>query len=182
MRKALLATAALGLAGVLLAALISRPDPGFAVGVPAIRLAAELAPGQTVCRDDVDAPFAVARVRTVPAAPGLSATLRGRRVCVRNDGAETVTLLGAPADMPADLLHEGTPQFAAIFTAGEPRSALAQVPDMLERAARFNPASVPLLWLLLAGVAFGLPALLAAAAYSSERSSSRSSTSPERSS
>jgi hypothetical protein len=181
MRKALLATAGLGLAVVLLAALVSRPDPQFAVGVPAVRPAAELAPGQTVCRDDVDAPFTPFEVRTVPAAPGLVAQLNGRRVCVRNEGSETVTLLGAPPDTPADLLHEGKPEFAAIFSRGEPRSALAQLPDMLERAAVFNPVGAPLLWILLAGVAFGLPALLAAAAYSSERSSSRSSTS-ERSS
>jgi hypothetical protein len=177
MRRALLATAALGAAVVLLAALISRPDPGFAVGVPPVRPAAELEPRQTICRPDVDAPFAVRHVRVVPAAPGLHATLRGRRVCVRNEGSTTVTLLGVPPDTAADRLHEGTPLFAAIFTRGEPRSALAQLPDMLARAAVFKPAGAPLLWILLAGVAIGLPALLAAAAYSSERSSSRSSAS-----
>jgi hypothetical protein len=183
MRSALLITAALGVGAVLLAALLHRSEPGFSVGTPAVRPAATLEPGQTVCRDDVDVPVAYRRARvyaTGPASleitPG-SATAGARvRLCVRNDGASPVTLLGAPPDTPPDLLGEGAAQFAATLTAGESRSALAQLPDMLERAAVFKPGWIgtPLVWVLLLAVAAGLPALLAAAAYSSERSSSRS--------
>ena len=102
-----------------------------------------------------------------------------RRVCVRNDGTARATLLGAPPDTPPDLLGEGQAQFAVTLTSGERRSALAQLPDMLQRASLFKAGwvSTPLLWVLLAAVALGLPALLAKAAYSSERSSSRSASS-----
>jgi hypothetical protein len=50
-----------------------------------------------------------------------------------------------------------------VFKRSEPRSALAQVPDMFERATLFRPDVIGAwtFWLLLVAVAAGIPALLA---------------------
>jgi len=181
MRRALFVTAALGVAAVLFAALLHRSEPGVSAGLPPVRAAAQLEPGASVCRDDVEAPLEFRDARVYPAGTASLTVTResARRVCVRNDGTTRATLLGAPPDTPPDLLAEGQAQFAVTLTSGERRSALAQLPDMLRRASLFKAGwvSTPLLWVLLAAVAFGLPALLAKAAYSSERSSSRSTSS-----
>jgi hypothetical protein len=52
-----------------------------------------------------------------------------------------------------------------VFRRSEPRSALAQVPDMFERATRFRPDVVGewTFWALLVLVAGGIPLLLALA-------------------
>ena len=181
MRRALFVTAALGIVVVALAALLSRSNPGFSVGMPPVKVATTLEPGATVCRDDVDAPVEFQRARVYPTGPASLTVVResARRVCVHNDGTTRATLLGAPPDTPPDLLGERPAQFAATFSSGERSSALAQLPDMLARASLFKAGwvSTPLLWVLLAAVALGLPALLAKAAYSSERSSSRAASS-----
>jgi hypothetical protein len=182
MRRALLLTAGLGVAAVLLAALLHRSDQSFSVGLPPAKAAAAVEPGATVCREDIDAPPEFRNARVYASGPASLIVTResARRVCVRNAGSARAILLGAAPDTPPDLLGEREARFAVTFSAGERRSALAQLPDMLQRAALFTGAwvSPPLLWMLLAAVALGLPALLAAAAYSSERSSSRSATSP----
>jgi len=52
-----------------------------------------------------------------------------------------------------------------LFHRSEPRSALALLPDIIERATIFRPEAVGewLLWLVLGGVLVGIPGLLALA-------------------
>jgi hypothetical protein len=86
-------------------------------------------------------------------------------VCVRNLGVREVVLLGIPPGVLLGDLGDTNVQveFAVVFVRDTPLSTLSQVPEMLRRAALFKPVAPWVLWVLLAGVVFGLPALLAAA-------------------
>ena len=50
--------------------------------------------------------------------------------------------------------------FAVVLLRPEPVSTLAQVPEMVERAALFKPVGPGALWALVAAVVLGLPLLL----------------------
>jgi hypothetical protein len=65
MRRALAATVAFALAVLLLSAAMDEREVAFEVGLPAVRPAAELAPGEEVCRDAIEAPAAFERVGLV---------------------------------------------------------------------------------------------------------------------
>ena len=100
-----------------------------------------------------------------------------RAVCVRNAGSVPVAIYGAPADTPPDLLGDPARRPLPTFTflREDSASMLSLLPDAFERASRFRPSWVGpwTYWLVLALVAAGVPALLAAAlrsAYTSERS------------
>jgi hypothetical protein len=90
-------------------------------------------------------------------------------VCLRNAGRREVAFYGGPTiesqGHSAAGGRLGTGDMRIVFLRGEPRSALAQVPDMFERATRFRPDVVGewTFWVLLVLVAGGIPALLAAA-------------------
>jgi hypothetical protein len=91
-------------------------------------------------------------------------------VCVANDGPSRVALYGGPpGDVPTSYAFVGNRpadgDIRMIFYRAEPRSALALVPDMVGRAALFRPAPVGAwtFWILLAGMAIGVPLLLGAA-------------------
>lgn len=206
MRSALFAAVLAGLVALLIAGATDRRAVIAETGLPAVRAAATLAPGQQACRRgiDVTAPFASVRVVAGSAAPALRATVtapgrppaRGSAtgttirvgvvdaprvdVCVRNAGGRPVTLYGAPPDVPPDAL--GDPSLraapAVVLVRAHAVSTLSQLPAMLRRAALFKagPLGTWTFWVLLAAIAAGLPALLAAAlraAYASECSSSR---------
>jgi hypothetical protein len=201
---ALVAVALAGLAAVLVAGARDERDVVAEAGLPAVRAAATLAPGGHACRGGIDVAAPFSRVRLVtPAGPRLEVTVTaaGRTVrgsgtgatidvgrvsasrvyvCVRNASPAPVTLSGAPADLPPVAL--GDPfrraEIAVVLLRARPVSTLSQLGDMLRRAALFKAGWVGgwTFWILLAAIAAGLPALLAAAlrsAYASECSSSR---------
>ena len=101
-------------------------------------------------------------------------------LCVRNDGERSVAFYGGPdrespghsvVGEPGAELHPGKGDMRIVFLRSEPRSALAQLPDMFDRATRFRPDAVGewTFWLLLVAVAAGIPALLAVAVRSTRR-------------
>lgn len=96
-------------------------------------------------------------------------------VCVRNDGRNEVAFYGGPThEAPGHSFvgsRPGTGDMRIIFRRTEPRTALAQVPDMFERAALFRPEPVGTwaFWALLVAVAGGIPLLLALALRSARR-------------
>lgn len=96
-------------------------------------------------------------------------------VCALNEGRHDVAFYGGPTDEAAGHSfigrRPGAGDMRILFRRSEPRSALAQVPDMFERATRFRPEPVGAwtFWLLLVGVAGGIPLLLALALRSARR-------------
>jgi len=59
--------ATLGVLSLLAAAALDDRERAFTVGLPAVRIAAELQPGERVCRKDVDVPADFSRVRLITA-------------------------------------------------------------------------------------------------------------------
>ena len=90
-------------------------------------------------------------------------------VCVRNAGERRVAIYGAPDIAGKGSVTQNGDRVAAdltlVFLREQPRSALASLPDMLERAALFKPSWIGAwtLWILAALTLLGLPALLALA-------------------
>jgi hypothetical protein len=90
-------------------------------------------------------------------------------VCVRNDGDRRVALYGGGAAWSPSVAFAGGREVRGDlrmrFFRSEPRSVLSLVPDMFERAALFRPDPIGAwsFWALLAGVAVGVPLLLAGA-------------------
>jgi hypothetical protein len=91
-------------------------------------------------------------------------------VCVANEGPGRVALYGGPPDdAPTSQAFVGNRpadgDIRLIFYRAEPRSALALVPEIAERAALFRPAPLGAwtFWILLAAMAIGVPLLLGAA-------------------
>lgn len=70
MRRALLAVAVLGALAVLAAAALDERERAFTVGLPPVRVAAELPPGGSVCREEVDVPAGFSRLRLATASFG----------------------------------------------------------------------------------------------------------------
>jgi hypothetical protein len=71
--------AALGVLAVLVAALLDDRETAFTVGLPPVRIGAELQPGERACRTDIDVPAEFSRVRLFTASfgrpgPALSVT------------------------------------------------------------------------------------------------------------
>jgi hypothetical protein len=82
-------------------------------------------------------------------------------VCVRAPGGVPVVVLGSTAAGTREVYDpERGAAFAVVLLRPDRVSALAQVPDMVQRAALFKPVGSGLLWVLLAGVVLGLPLLL----------------------
>lgn len=88
-------------------------------------------------------------------------------ICVRNTGSRRAALYGGP-DVTARTSSaelDGRPLGAdlnLVFRTSSPRSGLALLPDMLERASLFRGGWIGpwLYWLLLAGVLLAVPALI----------------------
>src|SRR5688500_16158996 len=84
MRKALGAVVALGVLAVLVAALLYDRERAFAAGLPPVRIAAELQPGERACRADIDTPTEFSPLRLLTASfgrpgPALSVTAGAAR-------------------------------------------------------------------------------------------------------
>lgn len=107
----------------------------------------------------------IARVRVQPTVP----SGRSIEVCFRNAGPGDVAIFGGPHfEGPGNAYldgRRGTGDMRLGFRRGEPRSALALVPDMFRRASLLRPDAVGpwTFWVLLALVAAGVPLLLAGA-------------------
>jgi hypothetical protein len=139
-----------------------RPGPPLAIAVRELGTGRVLAGGriEAGARDN-----SLARGRVEPAVE--EGRLIG--VCFRNEGGGPVTIFGGPtAEAPGhafDGIRAGAGDMRLVFYRSQPRSALALVPDMFERAALFRPDPVGAwtFWALLVLVAGGVPLLLAAA-------------------
>jgi hypothetical protein len=82
-------------------------------------------------------------------------------VCVRAEGAAPVVVLGSTARGAREVYDAVRGEaFAVVLLRAGPRSALAEVPEMVQRAALFKPVGPGLLWALLAAIVLGLPLLL----------------------
>jgi hypothetical protein len=109
MRRALTtlaAVAALGVLAVLVAALLDDRETAFTVGLPPVRIAAELQPGERACRAGIDVPAEFSRVRLFTASfgrpgPRLSVAAGGSRGTVAagyRDNSAVEASLGAVAE------------------------------------------------------------------------------------
>jgi hypothetical protein len=84
MLRALIAASVAGLLAVLAAAALDERERAFTVGLPPVRVAAELAPGDRACRANIDVPAAFSRVRLATASfrqtgPALTVTAGSAR-------------------------------------------------------------------------------------------------------
>jgi hypothetical protein len=173
MPRTLAAVAALGVLVVVAAALLDDRESAFTVGLPPVRIAAELQPGERACRTDIDVPAEFSRVRLFAASfgrPGLDheiASSKRIEVCVTNDGDSRVALRGSPPDTAPPYLGDPKlePELGVAFLRDEPSSMAALVPEAFARASLFRPDWVGAwtFWALLVLVVAGVPVLLMAA-------------------
>jgi hypothetical protein len=70
MRSALIAVAAVGALALLAAAALDDRERAFTVGVPPVRVAVELPPGESSCRSGIDVPAGFSRVQLATASFG----------------------------------------------------------------------------------------------------------------
>jgi hypothetical protein len=92
MRKALAAVAAIGVLAVLVAALLDDRERAFTVGLPPVRIAAVLQPGEQACRAGIDVPAEFSRVRLFTASFGRPGPALG----VKAGGARGTVAAGYP--------------------------------------------------------------------------------------
>lgn len=139
-----------------------RPGPPLALAVR------ELGSGRVLARGRIPGGARDNRLVRGRVAPPV-AEGRAVGVCFRNEGAAPVVFYGGPSgEAPGHAfagMHAGAGDMRLAFYRGEPRSALASVPDMFRRAALFRPEPVGAwtFWLLLVLVGAGVPLLLARA-------------------
>ena len=98
MRRALGAVAALGVLAVLVAALLDDRERAFTVGLPPVRIAAELQPGERACRADIDVPTEFSRLRLFTASFGRPGPALG----VTAGGARGTVAAGYPDNSPVE--------------------------------------------------------------------------------
>ena len=106
MRRALVAVAALGVLVVLVAALLDDRERAFTVGLPPVRIAAELQPGERVCRTDIDVPAEFARVRLFAASFGRP----GPRLGVTAGDSRGTVVAGYPDNSAVEANMEAVPE------------------------------------------------------------------------
>jgi hypothetical protein len=70
MRSVLIAVTALGALALLVAAALDDRERAFTVGLPAVRIAAELPPGERACRTGIEVPAGFSRVQLATASFG----------------------------------------------------------------------------------------------------------------
>ena len=131
MRRALVAlaaVAALGVLAVLVAALLDDRERAFTVGLPPVRIAAELQPGERVCRTDIDVPAEFARVRLFAATFGRP----GPRLGVTAGDSRGTVAAGYPdnsaVEANMDAVPEGERIDLCVTNEGDSRVALRGSP------------------------------------------------------
>jgi hypothetical protein len=98
MPRTLAAVAALGVLAVLFAALLDERERAFTVGLPPVRIAAELQPGERACRADVDVPAGFSRLRLFTASFGRPGPALG----ITAGGARGTVAAGYPDNSPVE--------------------------------------------------------------------------------
>lgn len=95
--------AALGVLAVVVAALLDDRETAFTVGLPPVRIAAELQPGERACRADVDVPAEFSRVRLFTASFGRP----GPRLTVAAGDSRGTVAAGYPDNSAVEASLEG---------------------------------------------------------------------------
>lgn len=145
-----------------------RPTPPLELTVQRLPARATVARGTLVGAQRGLSEQSIAIDRTVAAGQRVA-------VCLRNTGTRPVALLGnaelAARTSYAEVDGERKATDLALVFTRDSRSALAQIPEMFERAALFRPAWVGAwtFWLLAALVLLAVPALLARAVAGASR-------------
>jgi hypothetical protein len=125
---ALVAVAALGVFAVLVAGLLDDRERAFTVGLPPVRIAAELQPGERVCRTDIDVPAEFARVRLFAASFGRP----GPRLGVTAGDSSGTVAAGYPdnsaVEASMDAVPEGELIDLCVTNEGDSRVALRGSP------------------------------------------------------
>jgi hypothetical protein len=124
MRRALAAVVALGLLSVLAAGLLDDRERAFTVGLPAVRVAAELQPGERACRAGIDVPADFSRVRFAAASfgrpgPALTVTAGSARGTVAAGYPDNSTVEARVGDV-----REGQRIEVCVTNSGDSRVAL----------------------------------------------------------
>jgi hypothetical protein len=131
MRRGLAAFAAvvaLGGLAVLVAALLNDRETAFTVGLPPVRIAAELQPGERACRADIDVPAEFSRVRLFTASFGRP----GPRLSITAGRARGTVAAGYPdnsaVEASVDTVAEGERIALCVTNDGDSRMALLGSP------------------------------------------------------
>ena len=103
---AMAALAALGVLALLAAALLDDRERAFSVGLPPVRIAAELQPGQRACRAGIDVPAEFSRLRLVTASFGRPGPALG----ITAGGAQGTVPAGYPDNSTVEARLDRVPQ------------------------------------------------------------------------
>jgi hypothetical protein len=124
----LAAVAALGVLAVLVAALLDNRETAFTVGLPPVRIAAELQPGERACRAGIDVPAEFSRVRLFTASFGRP----GPRLSVAAGDSRGTVAAGYPdnsaVEASLDTVPEGERIEVCVTNEGDSRVALLGSP------------------------------------------------------
>lgn len=126
--RALVAVAALGVLLLLVAAALDDRERAFAVGLPAVRVAAELQPGERACRTEIDVPASFSVVRLpiasfVRPGPSLTVTAGAARGTVAGGHPDNSTV-----DVRLDAVVEDERVDVCVVNDGERRVAVLGAP------------------------------------------------------
>jgi hypothetical protein len=124
----LVAVAALGALSLLAAAALDDRERAFTVGLPAVRIAAELQPGERACRTGIDVPAGFSRVRL----PIASFRRQGPALTVIADTAQGTVPGGYPdnstVEARLDAVAQGERIDVCVVNDGDHRVALLGSP------------------------------------------------------
>ena len=128
MRSALIAVAAVGALALLAVAALDDRERAFAVGLPPVRIAAELPPGERACRTGIDVPAGFSRVQLATASfhrpgPPLTVTAGDARGAVPGGYPDNSTV---EADL--DEIADGERVEVCVTNEGDRRMALYGAP------------------------------------------------------
>jgi hypothetical protein len=140
---ALAAVAALGALGLLAAAALDDRERAFSVGLPAVRIAAELPPGESACTLGIDVPADFSRVRLATASfgspgPPLTVTAGTSRGTVAGGYPDNSTV-----EARLDTVAEGEGVEVCVTNDGDHRVALLGSPPDTPPHELGNPGLGP---------------------------------------
>jgi hypothetical protein len=143
MRRVLSAVAGVGVLAVLAAAALDERERAFTLGLPAVRLASELAPGESVCRRDVYVPGDFSRVQLATA----SFRRTGTALTVTAGDARGTVPAGYPDNSTVEVrlgeIEEGARIDLCVTNAGDRRVGLYGSPPDTPPDHLNDPELVP---------------------------------------